>query len=134
MVKEAISDEAALSALQQYDVYNKEIEFYDQISDKITQKLQQLHEPQLLAKCFGICKEKQIIILENLASKGYGILPVQPGFNILEAKIIFKKMATFHSICAVLQEEQPNIFSNFQNGQFDFLFNSMKKFNFIRNI
>lgn len=122
MVKEAITDEAALSILQQYDVYNKEIEFYDKISPKIAKKLRDLGEPKLLAECFGVCKERQIMILENLAIQGYGIVHVLPGFNIHEAKVILKKLASFHAVCAVLQEEQSDIFENFKNGSFHFDF------------
>lgn len=117
MIKVAIADEVALNALQQYNVYNKEIEFYSRVSGKIAQKLREIGEPQLLPEYFGVCNEKQIMILENLAFKGYGIVPVLPGFNIHEAKAILKRLATFHATCAVLQQDQPNIFSIFKNGR-----------------
>lgn len=67
MIKVAISDEATRNALLLYNVYDKEIEFYGEIASKINKKVQQLGETQMLAKCFGVCKEKKIIILENLA-------------------------------------------------------------------
>lgn len=47
--------------------------------------------------------------------KGYGTIPIQREFDIPQAKMIFKRLATFHAICAVLQEEQPNIFDNIRN-------------------
>lgn len=35
-----------------------------------------------------------------------------------EAQLIVSKTATFHAVCAVLQEQNPNIFDNFEHGNF----------------
>lgn len=110
-------------------MYGKEIEFYGDIAPKIGQKLKELGEVHLLPEIIGVCKERKIIIMEDLGVKGYGVLPAHPGFNISQAKAILKRMATLHAIGAVLQEENPNIYANFQNGWFHNL-NRMVKDNF----
>lgn len=117
IVKEAISDEVSLNVLLQFDVYDKEILFYAEIAPKINQKLKELREPELFAELFGACKSKNILILEDLSKKGYQVMPPTRGFNLAETKAILKKLATFHAINAVLQNEQPNIFEGFKYGK-----------------
>lgn len=116
MIKVPISDEVALGALTEFDIYNREIDFYADIAPKICQKVRNLNEPQILAEPFGVCKDKKIMIIEDLGAKGYGILPIQRGYNIPEAKAILNRLALFHAVYAVLEEEQPGIFANFKNG------------------
>lgn len=107
-----------MSVLSQFDVYNKEIEFYSDVAPKINQKLKELHESELFAASIGVCKKRNVLILEDLSAKGYQMLAKKSGFNFIEAKAILEKIATFHAICAVLQEENPGVFANFKYGSF----------------
>lgn len=116
IIKIAFPDENALDVSLQQKMYDKEIEFYAEIAPKVNKKLQDLDEPQLLAECFGVCKTRKIIILEDLSANGYVTLPIQQGYNISQTKKILKRLATFHAVCAVLQEEQPDIFANVKSG------------------
>lgn len=109
--------ENTMDVFANYDVYSKEIEFYGEVAPKINQKLRELGEQPILPEIFGVCKTRKIMIMDDLAAKGYKIIPAQPGYDIPQAKIILKKMAMLHSICAILQEEQPNILHNFKSGQ-----------------
>ncbi|XP_055308988.1 uncharacterized protein LOC129572899 [Sitodiplosis mosellana] len=118
IIKVAFSDEDALDVELQQNMYDKEIEFYGTIAPQINKKLQELGEPQLVAECFGVCKTRRIIILEDLAVKSYETQSIQRGYNIQEAKVILKRLATFHAICAALQDEQSDIFANIKSGHF----------------
>lgn len=71
---------------------------------------------QLLPLTYGVSMENNAILLEDLATKGYKLPPVHPGFNVFEMKMILMKLASFHAAGAVLQESQPNIFKNFKHG------------------
>lgn len=104
------------NAFANYNIYDREIEFYGDIAPKINQKLKDLGEMQLLPESIGVCRTKKIMIMEDLGAKNFEILPTQTGYNIPQAKSILKRMATFHAISAVLQEENPNIFANFKCG------------------
>lgn len=117
-MKEPITDEFAVTALSQFDVYNKEIEFYSEVAPKFNQKLKELNEGELFATPIGVCRKRNILILEDLSAKGYRMLAKKDGFNFIEAKIILRKVAIFHAICAVLQEENAGVFANFKYGQF----------------
>lgn len=93
---------------------SKEIPFYEEIVSKFNDKLDDVGEPELFPEVFGVCKEKNLLIFGDLSSKGYQVL--NRGYSIPEAKSILKRMAVFHAVSAVLQEEDPNIFVNFNSG------------------
>lgn len=126
IVKEAISDEISLEAFLQFNAYDKEIEFYEEIVPQINEKLQYLGEPKLFPEPFGSCRSKNVLILEDLSVRGYGVQPTTQGFNIFQTKFILKKIALFHAVCAVLQEERPNIFANFKYGLLNNLLITLK--------
>lgn len=116
IVKEAISDEVALSTFLEFNAYHKEMEFYVEIVPKFNKKLRQLGESELLAEAFGVCKEKNVLMLEDLSVKGYKSRPAAHGLNLAETQAVLKRIATFHAICATLQEEQPDIFDDLKYG------------------
>lgn len=116
IVKEGVSDELSLKILLEYDIYNKEMEFYGEIVPKFNEKLKLLDEPSLLAEAFGVCKQRNVLILEDLSVLGYKSRSGADGLNANETKAVLKRLATFHAIGAVLQEEQPNIFASFKYG------------------
>ena len=118
IIKEGISNETVLNALHQYDVYDNETEFYVEIVPKLNQKLKELGELSLAAEAFGMCAEKNIMILEDLSAKGYKPRSPAQGLNEHETKAVLRRAAAFHAICAVLQQEQPDIFANFKKGTF----------------
>lgn len=117
IVKAALSSGLAFETLSAHNVYNKEIEFYGEIVPHIQRILKELNEPnELIAETFGVCKLNKVMLFEDLAPKGYGVASIQKGFDLAEAKTILTKSATFHAICAVIQQEHPNIFANFKYG------------------
>lgn len=107
-MKEASSDAHSSNASSQ------EISFYEEIASKFNDKLDDVGEPELFPEVYGVCKEKNLLIFGDLSSKGYQVL--NRGYNIPEAKSVLKRMAVFHAISAVLQEEHPSIFANFNSG------------------
>ncbi|XP_037048727.1 uncharacterized protein LOC119083172 [Bradysia coprophila] len=114
IIKAAIDE--LKDALSNFDVYEKEVEFYDQIAPKINAKLKDLNEPQLLPECYGVCKEKKIMVIEDLSAKGYTTLHGPNKCNISEAKAILKRIAVFNGIGVVLREDKSDIFANFKSG------------------
>lgn len=119
IVKTAVMGEFALETLSANDIYNKEIEFYNNIAPKINKQLAKLNDnQQLIALPYGVCTENNAILFEDLSAKAYNISSVHRGFNFNEATIVLKKAATYHAINAVLPENQPEIFKNFKYGKF----------------
>lgn len=116
IVKEGVSDELSLKILLEYDIYNKEMEFYGEIVPKFNEKLKLLDEPSRSIWCVLCVNSEIVLILEDLSVRGYKSRSGADGLNANETKAVLKRLATFHAIGAVLQEEQPNIFANFKYG------------------
>lgn len=118
IIKEGVSSEIQLKAFDQYDAYDNEMEFYGKIVQKFNRKLTELGEPELIAEPFGVCAERNMLILEDLSAKGYKPRSPAQGLNEYETKTVLRRAATFHAIGAMLQEEHPDIFANFKKGKF----------------
>lgn len=98
-------------------VFDKEGEVYSRILPKIKIQLDRLNESaKLLPDLIGVCANKALLI-EDLSVKGYTISSKFIGLNLPDAKEVLRKAAIFHATCAVLQENEPNIFENFKHGK-----------------
>lgn len=118
IVKAALSSGLAFKTLSAHNVYNKEIEFYSETVPQIQRLLRKLDEPiEFFAETIGVCKLNKAMIFEDLTQNGFGMASIQRGFDLPVAKAVLKKLAKFHAICAVLQEEKPNVFLNFKYGK-----------------
>lgn len=96
----------------------KEIELYHKIGPKINAALRKLNQTgQLIAEVYGVCHENSAILFEDLKANEYCLYSHSRGFHFDEAKIVLKKVAAFHAIAAVLQQEQPDIFEKFTAGK-----------------
>lgn len=116
ILKEGVSNQTILDLFDQFDAYDNEMEFYGKIVPRFNRKLTELGESELVAEPFGVCAEKNILILEDLSAKGYQPRSPAQGLNEHETMAVLQRAATFHAIGAVLQEEQPDIFDNFKKG------------------
>ena len=117
IVKIPVSDEIVRTAISTNNVYEKEIKFYSQIAPKIYAALDQLNETKpVIARCYGVCSTNDALFLEDMAIKSYCISSACRGFNFDETKSVLQKLASFHAVNAVLQQNQPNIFENFKYG------------------
>lgn len=118
IVKAALSSGLAFKTLSAHNVYNKEIEFYSEIVPQIRRLSRKLDEPiDFFAETIGVCKLNKVMLFEDLIVSGFGMASIQKGFDVPEAKAVLEKLAKFHAICAVLQEEKPNVFINFKYGK-----------------
>lgn len=119
IVKAALTGADTSELTLAFNVYKKEIEFYNVIAPKIKQALEKLnHTDQLIADSYGVCRRNDVILLEDLKAKSYCMPSAQRGLNFDEAKIVMEKAATLHAINAVLQHEHPNIVDIFNFGAF----------------
>lgn len=118
IVKTAIDATGSLSqAISDFDIYGKEIEFYRDIAPQLQNSLKHLNEiSRLTAVGYGVDKEESVMLLEDLVASGYRMISVQDGLDMNGAKLVLKKIAAFHAISAILQQDNPNIFKNFKYG------------------
>lgn len=116
LIKTSVSSGTKYDQLVSYDIYDKEIEFYDEIAPKIIGLLRKLGgNDQLLPTVYGVSKEHTAMILEDMVASGYQIKKDLNDFD--EATIIFEKIAKVYAASAVLQEQEPDVFKNFKHGK-----------------
>lgn len=98
-------------------IYDKEMEMYEKILPKLEGFLDQLNvKSKMFAKTIYVSNVNKAIVLEDLTKKGYAIRTSKEGYDITHTKMILSKLAKFHGMCAVLQEQHPDIFKNFKHG------------------
>lgn len=116
IVKAAVSGEG-LGALSEFDIYKKEMIFYNQIAPLIKKLLVKLGETsQLTAQIIGVCETNTAILLEDLSEKSFGLASVYQGLGLNDAKVVLRKAAILHAINAALQQENQNVFEHFKYG------------------
>lgn len=116
LIKTSISRGTKFDQLVSYDIYDKEIEFYDEIAPKIVALLKKLGgSDQLLPTIYGVSKEHLAMVLEDMVESGYKIKEDLNAFD--DAAIIFEKIAKIYAASAVLQEQEPDVFKNFKHGK-----------------
>lgn len=101
------------------DVYDKEMEMYEKILPQLKIMLNGINEndEQIFANTIHVSQVHNAILFEDLTAKDYRIqIATKDGFDLIQAKMILSKLATFHSLCATLQDKQPNVFVNFEHG------------------
>lgn len=119
VIAKLVSDENefAYNTYSSLNIYAKEIEFYDQIAPKMKKYLKQLNETaSLLPKTYGVCTKNNVILFEDLNTRNYVMKPIRKPYSVDEVKLVLKKLAAFHAICSKLQQNEENIFKNFQDG------------------
>lgn len=118
IVKTTVQSEFALKAMLAHNVYLKEMAFYGKIAPKYKDALARLNDTdQLVAEPYGVCSMHNAILLEDLSIKGYDIAPAVRGLNFNQTKLVLEKIAKFHAINAVLQQEDPDDFLSFKYGK-----------------
>lgn len=117
-IKLALTDSFAQNTIGHYRVCEKEMEMYEKILPKAKELLWKIGDKKkMFANTIYVSKTNNAIIFEDLSVKGYQMKTTKDGFDLIHAKMILSKLAKFHAVCAALNEQQPDIFKNFQFGK-----------------
>lgn len=98
-------------------IYEQEMEMYDLILPKLTKLIG--GKEKLFANTIYVSHEHDTIIFEDLNDSGYCIDKEKNGYDLNHTKLILIKLAKFHAASAVLDENEPMTFNNFQTGNFN---------------
>lgn len=116
IVKSAVQGGFA-DTLASLDVYDKEMEMYESVLPQLNGLLRDAgYDGQMFANTIYVSRAQNAILFEDLAAKDYRIQANKNGFDAAAARVILSQLAKFHALSAVLQEKQPNVFSNFKHG------------------
>lgn len=113
-----MSGEAALDALTELNVYDKEMEMYEKILPKLKALLQKAGaNRKIFADTVHVSKSHKVILFEDLSIKGYRSKTGKDGFDMVHSKAILSRLAKFHAAAAVLQEHHADVYENFKHGR-----------------
>lgn len=116
IIKVALVGDSA-NSLNELNVYDKEMEMYEKILPQLKTLLHKAGaNRKIFADTIYVSKPHKAILFEDLSIKGYRSKSGKDGFDMQHAKAILSRLAKFHGAAAVLQEQQPDIFKNFQHG------------------
>lgn len=119
IIKLALPDTtAAAHFLCELNLCEKEMEMYETILPRMQTLLRKANFPRkICANTYFVSKTHQAMVLEDLVVAGYRMDTNKAGFDTDHAEMVLTNLARFHAAGAVLQEIQPDIFRNFQNGK-----------------
>lgn len=114
----ALGGESAVGALNELNVYEKEMEIYEKILPELKKMLRATGAGgKLFADTIYVSKSHQSIFLEDLSVGGYYSKNVKDGFGMSHSKAILSALAKYHAAASVLQERQPDVYENFKYGE-----------------
>lgn len=117
IIKMALNGETALDALNELNVYEKEMEMYEKILPQLKMLLQKVGtKRKIFADTIFVSKTHKAMLMEDLVTKGYRSTSIKDGYVMAHAKAILSRLAKFHGAAVVLQEQQPDIYKNFKHG------------------
>lgn len=125
-IKTISRNELVTNFLKSMDVYAKEIDFYENIVPKLNTILREF-DPDIFPQTLYTCKTTPVLVLEDLSVEGYSMPSIRPGIDVETTQGILRKLASFHAASAVLHQQQPNIFENFQHGTVSSILNIVQK-------
>ncbi|XP_055855056.1 uncharacterized protein LOC129918494 [Episyrphus balteatus] len=113
-------DEFAAEKMEPYDIYNREMEIYQNIIPKLNALLKEIGDtdkmfPETIAVEFDRCA----IVFEDLTALQYSMCDRTKGLDMEHAKFCLRKLAKMHATSAVLNERQPGIFKSYDRGMFN---------------
>lgn len=117
IAKIASNDPNVLDNVSGINIYDKELEIYEQILPKVNQLLDKYNEcEKIFAKTFYVSHDHKAIVFEDLSVSGYAINKTRTGYNMEHTKMILIKLAKFHAANAVMEEENADMYRNFRKG------------------
>ncbi|XP_001359535.3 uncharacterized protein [Drosophila pseudoobscura] len=83
-----------------YDIYNRELEIYEEVLPK----LQQLAGERLCPKVLHIDRQRGALIMEDLSRQGYVMAPRLERLDEQHLRLVLRKLAMMQAASAVLEE------------------------------
>jgi hypothetical protein len=114
IVKYIIDRDEVRKILLEHSIIKKEKEMYEKILPKINQFMGEKCSPD----CYYITDDPPAFILEDLKAIEFDVADRQKGLDLEHCKILLQKLGKFHAASIVLNEKEPGVFENFDEGIF----------------
>lgn len=120
VVKSVYEDPAKSGMFAMYGIYKREIEMYEKVSVEIGNILKSIGDTtQLFPKAIHHDYEKEVLVFEDLALRGFRNIDRRERLDLVQAKMVMEKLAKMHAATVILEERKPGFFSHFNMGIFN---------------
>ncbi|CAD7091876.1 unnamed protein product [Hermetia illucens] len=117
---EDAADSIATNVMEEYNIYNHELEMYGTIFPKFRDILATIgYREDLVPRTVTIDYDHKSIFFEDLTARGFLMPNVKKGFNAEHAKMILSKVAKMHAASVLLDQENPKMCRKFDRGIFN---------------
>ncbi|XP_061393307.1 uncharacterized protein LOC133328777 [Musca vetustissima] len=113
-------DELACKTMEPYDIFNREIEIYEEVLPKLKALLKEIgDDEQIFAETMTVDREKSVLVFEDLNERDFIMPDRLQGLDMETTKIVLRKLAKMHACSAVLNERQPHCLEHYDKGFFN---------------
>ncbi|KAM7360747.1 uncharacterized protein ACRADG_007451 [Cochliomyia hominivorax] len=113
-------DELANKAMEPYDIFNREIQIYQDVLPKLKSLLLEINDDeQIFADTIAVDKAKSTLIFEDLNARDFVMANRLEGLDMDTAKLVLRKLAKMHAASAVLNEREPHTLESYDCGMFN---------------
>ncbi|XP_037896110.1 uncharacterized protein LOC119641470 [Glossina fuscipes] len=109
IVKSKLENELMAQLEDDFDIYQREKQYYAVISEEFEKLLNSVNENCFLQPRVNYIDDR-VIVMENLKLKGYNIKDVREGLDLNQCHLVIQKLAKFHALSMVLYKKNPDIF------------------------
>ncbi|XP_017855662.1 PREDICTED: uncharacterized protein LOC108608683 [Drosophila arizonae] len=121
IVKTSIDDdELSKELMAPYDIYNREMNIYEQVLPKLNELLKEIDEFEpLFPTAIFVDRERMAIIFEDLSVDNYVMADRIKRLDKEHAHLILRKLAKMHATSAVLNERSRGSLEGYDRGFFN---------------
>lgn len=113
-------DEFACKTMEPYDIFNREIDIYEEVLPKLKALLKEIgDEEQIFAETMTVDRQKSALVFEDLNERDFLMPDRLQGLDMYTTKIVLRKLAKMHACSAVLNEREPHCLEHFDKGMFN---------------
>ena len=126
-------DEFAKEKLKEYDIFNREMNIYEQVLPKLNDLLKEIDDSdRLFPSVLHIDYKRQALIFEDLTVQGYVMANRIQRLDMDHVKLILRKLSKMHATSAVLNERNGGYLEKYDRGFFNKYTDTYKTF-FVNN-
>ncbi|KAH8232365.1 hypothetical protein KR032_004872 [Drosophila birchii] len=113
-------DELTQELMAPYDIYNREMNIYQEVLPKLKQLLIEIGDTdKIFPTAIFVDRDRMAIIFEDLSVAGYVMADRVRRLNEEHTHLILRKLAKFHAASAVLNEREKGCLEGYDRGFFN---------------
>ncbi|KAH8382992.1 hypothetical protein KR009_006148 [Drosophila setifemur] len=113
-------NEFAQNAMEPYDIFNREMQIYEQVLPKQKSLLQEIGDgEQIFAETMAVDVENSALIFEDLNARGFVMPDRLMGLDLKLARMVLRKLAKMHATSAVLNQREAHSLEGYDRGFFN---------------